>query len=200
MRTDPAEPTRIHDLLVMPLQPEEGLERASRALDELILAEVHGVGWYQVLGPADLNALLGVEAAKDALGCDDVDCAADLGGALGVRTVVTGELRALEDQVLLSLRQIDTDGAPLVLTRATARGRRDADTLAGMVAEVVQDLLGEGRLPVGPTPLPASPVALPDVFAELELALAASTYEEDEPPMHISGCAGSPPKLASTLR
>ncbi|MBI5508616.1 MAG: hypothetical protein HY903_07675 [Deltaproteobacteria bacterium] len=115
-------------LLIMPLKSELGLETAARSLDELILTAAHGIGRYRVLGPADLNALLGVEALKDAVGCDDVSCAAEIGGALGAPLLVAGQLGKLGDQLLLSLRLMDTVG-PAVLRRASARGGGDADSL-----------------------------------------------------------------------
>jgi hypothetical protein len=127
-------------LLVMPLRAEAELKSAARALDEMILSAIHDTGRYQVLGPSDLNALLGVEKMKDALGCDDVRCAAELGGALGAPFVVEGQLGRLDKEAVLSLRLMDVDKA-VVLERATARGQPSGEALAKMMASAVGGLL-----------------------------------------------------------
>ena len=128
-------------LLVMPLVVEPGLESSAKALDELALTLLHGLKRYRVMGPADLNALLGVEALKDAVGCDDVSCAAELGGALGAPFLVAGQLARLGDQVTISLKLMDTK-APSVLARSSQRGGARADALATSMATAVGELFG----------------------------------------------------------
>ncbi len=123
-------------LLVMPLRAETKLAASARALDELILGAVDGLQRYQVLGASDLNALLGVEKMKDAIACEDTVCAAEIGGALGAPYLLAGELRALDQQVVLSLRLMDTK-KQTVMARATARGSTQAESLNQMMAQVV---------------------------------------------------------------
>jgi len=152
------EPKELGKLLVMALRPEAGLEESSRALDEMILEAIHDLKQYDVLGPEDLNAVLGVEAMKDAMGCDDVACAAEIGGALGAPYLVAGQLTKLGEQTVLSLRLMDTQ-APAVLERSTARGPANADALASMMAAAVGDLFGVELAVTGPTVTPPSPPA-----------------------------------------
>ena len=123
-------------LLVIPLRAEPKLAASARALDELILQAVDGLERYQVLGSSDLNALLGVEKMKDAIACEDTVCAAEIGGALGAPYLLAGELRALDQQVVLSLRLMDTK-KQTVITRAAARGSTAADSLNQMMTQVV---------------------------------------------------------------
>jgi hypothetical protein len=128
-------------LLVLPLRAAGGVQGPAQALDGMILAAISGTKRYQTLGADDLNALLGVEKMKDALGCDDVSCAAQIGGALGAPYLVAGDLSPLGDEVVLSLRLMDTRAAR-VLARGTARGTPTADALSTMMAQAVGDLLG----------------------------------------------------------
>ncbi len=134
-------PASLPGLLVMPLKSEAGLEPAARALDELILTAIHGIGRYKVIGPTDLNALIGAERLRDAVGCDEVACAAELGGALGAPYLVAGQLGRLGDQAVLSLRLMDTH-EPAVMARASARGSTDANALAVMMGASVGELFG----------------------------------------------------------
>lgn len=126
----------------MPLSRGPGVDTHAVALDEMLLSALHRSGQYRVLGPADLNAMLGAEQLKDALGCDDVACAAEIGGALGARWMVAGALAPLADQVLLSLRLLDTE-ASAVLSRAAIRAHPNAEGLATMTSRAVAELLGE---------------------------------------------------------
>lgn len=128
-------------ILVMPLRAEAGLTASATALDEMILSAISRYRRYQVLGPEDINALLGVDKMKDAVGCDDVSCAAQLGGALGAPFLVAGQLRRLDNEAVLSLRLLDTK-ASKVLSRGTARGGTDADALSAMMAQAVGELFG----------------------------------------------------------
>jgi hypothetical protein len=125
----------------MPLRAEPDLKSAARALDEMILSAIHDTKRYQVLGPADLDAVLGVEKMKDALGCDDVSCASELGGALGAPFVVEGQLGRLGQEAVLSLRLMDTTKVT-VMSRAAARGEPSGESLAKMMAASLSTLLG----------------------------------------------------------
>ncbi len=166
----PPEPVERQTLLVMPLRGEGDLDTAARALDEMILTAIHGLGRYDVLGPADLSALLGVEQMKDALGCGDVACAAEIGGALGAPYLVAGQLGKLGDQAVLSLRLMDTK-APAVLERASARGGTDGDALATMMASTVGTLFHVELDTPESTGGKSSSVAAPPDYSEYQRVL-----------------------------
>lgn len=72
-------------LVIMPLQ-SSGLAASSVVtLDELLVDFVRKLGEHEVIGKSDIDAMLGLENLKDQLGCDEVACAAEIGGALGAR-------------------------------------------------------------------------------------------------------------------
>jgi len=142
---DAAAPAAKPLLMVLPIKAAApDLAGSSAAVDELVLEAVTAAGTYQALGPADLNALLGAEKMKDAAGCTDVSCAAELGGALGAPFYLAGELNKLGQKVLLSLRLIDTREAKVV-ARASASGSADARELEAMARQAVATLLGPPR-------------------------------------------------------
>jgi len=145
-------------LLVMPLSAEADQKASARSLDALLLQAIHDLEKYQVLAQEDLNALLGVEKMKDAVGCDDISCAAEIGGALGAPFLVAGGLTPLGKQVVLSLRLIDTR-KPAVLARATVRGQPSGDELVRMMQEAT-------RLCFGDKPAEAAPAATPATGAQ----------------------------------
>jgi hypothetical protein len=164
-----ASPAKAPLLLVLPLRAEAGLASSAHALDDLLLEALHRQGKYEVMGQADLNALLGIEKLKDASGCDDVGCAAELGGALGAPFLLSGQLATLGSQVVLSLRLLDTK-TPKVVGRGSARGANDADSLTAMLTQALSSAVGV--VPAGPAPAAAAS-APSNPYEAYSLAVAA---------------------------
>ena len=52
--------------------------------------------------------MLGLDKMKQAVGCDDVSCAAEIGGALGINYMVAGTAGKLGSRIVFSLKLIDT--------------------------------------------------------------------------------------------
>jgi hypothetical protein len=61
----------------------------------------------RVLTKKDIETMLSVEKAKEALGCAELTCFADLGGMLGTRYALAGHIGRVGDYVVLDLRLID---------------------------------------------------------------------------------------------
>src|SRR5690349_3537294 len=79
-----AEEVTPEKLAVIPLRTSRVDPTVAELLDELLVSELGRRSGVQVIGASDINALLGLEKMKEAVGCDDVACAAEIGGALGV--------------------------------------------------------------------------------------------------------------------
>lgn len=92
---------------VMPLSGERVPVATRRLLDELVVTALAEVGGYAVISTADVQAMLGYEKLKDAVGCDDVACFAEVGGALGAEFLLAGQVGPLGDELIVSLRMIE---------------------------------------------------------------------------------------------
>lgn len=78
------------------------------ALSDLLAGRIEALGDFQVIGRADIQAMLSLEEQKQRLSaCDDQACLAELGGALGVRWVVVGNVSKFDQTYLLNLKLID---------------------------------------------------------------------------------------------
>lgn len=97
-----------NDIAVLPLTARRIEPEIVRILDDLLTAEVAKRHKDAVISAQDLDAMLNVEQMKDAVGCDDVTCAAEIGGALGTRTLITGSVSVLGDKLWVQLSLIDT--------------------------------------------------------------------------------------------
>ena len=69
---------------------------------------------YQVIGVKEINAALGFERLKDAVGREDTSCAAEIGGALGVQYLLTGSVGVLGKELLVQLTLMDVTSATVI--------------------------------------------------------------------------------------
>ena len=77
----------------MPLKAVEIDDSVSFIMDEILLAELQNSG-FEAIGPDDINAMLGFEKVKDAVGCDEISCVVEIGSALGVDYLAAGNVAA----------------------------------------------------------------------------------------------------------
>lgn len=116
----------------------EDAERAA-FVDELLLQQIERVGRFKVLGMSDLKALVGFDKARQVARCDDTSCAAEIGGALGVRYIVAGLVSRVEGNTVLAVKMLDTRSTT-VLDRTTVQGADDPRSYEALVARAVADL------------------------------------------------------------
>ncbi len=105
---DPISSTNEEAIAVLPLRGEAIDERVLSVLDELLVVAMDERSPQRIVGHNDIRALLDHEQLKDALGCDDVTCAAEIAGALGVEHILTGHVGVLGDTLVITLHQVNT--------------------------------------------------------------------------------------------
>ena len=92
---------------VLPLRSEAVDDRVLSVLNELLVVAMDERSPHRIVGTADIRALLDHEQLKDALGCDDVTCATEIGGALGVDHILAGHVGVLGDTLVITLHQVN---------------------------------------------------------------------------------------------
>ncbi|MEL6759214.1 MAG: PEGA domain-containing protein [Myxococcota bacterium] len=89
-----------------------GLDEASaKNLTQVLSGSLKQVQGAEIVSQEDIRSLLELEAQRQLLGCDEMSCMAELGGALGVDRMVTGSVGYLGDRYVVSLRLIDPRAA-----------------------------------------------------------------------------------------
>jgi hypothetical protein len=113
-----------------------------------------------VIGSSDVEAMISAEQQKQALGCDDDGCLAELGGALGVPYLLTGSLGTLGGRFMLNIKLLAVDEAKVV----------------GRVTQMLDDerALGDGLKP-------ALDALLADAFAEPPAAAPSAVAQGTKP-------------------
>ncbi|MBW2704339.1 MAG: hypothetical protein JRF33_26270 [Deltaproteobacteria bacterium] len=79
------------------------------ALGDMLANNIRAAGKYKVIGNSDIRAALNLESQKQLLGCNDDSCVAEIGGALGVRWVVLGNISQFGETYLLNLKLLDVE-------------------------------------------------------------------------------------------
>ncbi len=129
-----------------------------RALADVVAGAVSRAG-HDVVTPQQLEALVGLDAAKQLAGCADDGCvarmSADLGGALGVDAVLTGSTSRAGSGAVVAVKRIDARGGGARVADARLKGTKiDAafDALPGLVAEALGGLPPSAATTSAPAP------------------------------------------------
>jgi hypothetical protein len=94
-------------VLVLPLVAKRVEAAVAAALDDLVLAALAKRLELKVTSLADVNDMIAQEARRDLLGCEEVSCSAEIGGALGADRILAGSVGNLGERSYLTLRWLD---------------------------------------------------------------------------------------------
>jgi TolB-like protein len=110
------------------------------ALSDMMSNQIREMGNFKVIGKADISAALQLEQQKALLGCTDDSCLAEMGGALGVRYMVVGNISLLGKTWLLNLKLLDVRTVEVV--KGVSRSITGAeDHFIKALQEAVYDLM-----------------------------------------------------------
>ncbi|MBI5542778.1 MAG: hypothetical protein HY901_02740 [Deltaproteobacteria bacterium] len=112
------------------------------SVSEYVQSQLHSLGAYEVIGKAEIRALLGFEKEKQLLGCAEESCLAEVGGAMAAERVISGTLAQVGDSYLLNLSLIDSKRARLI-SRVGRRvvGTGSLDPLLDLVRPALVELV-----------------------------------------------------------
>jgi TolB-like protein len=125
-------------------------------LSDIVVSEV-AKGGYEVLSQSDIAAMVGFEKQKKMMGCDETGCLAEIGGALGVAYMLTGQVGQIGTRYRISLMVVDSKKAQVV-ARAAQYCDQNEDALARVAESTVAQILAAIR---GGSDLPPPMVAAP---------------------------------------
>ena len=93
-----------------------------------------------ILGMGDIREMIDLESQKQALGCEQESCLAELGGALGVPLLIVPSLGKLGGVYLLALKINDVENAK-VSVRSSRELRDEAELMSAMKSLVDEALM-----------------------------------------------------------
>lgn len=98
-----------------------------------------------VIGKTDIVAMLGLEKEKELAGCDEGSCLAEIGGALGVRYIVTGRFAAVGRSYVITVKLIDVKRANVVVSDQENVSSDDEQALLDAVQKLSERFGAEAR-------------------------------------------------------
>lgn len=126
---------------VMPLKERSVKADIASSLTQVVAQEFKNFKGFSVISQDDIKAMLALESDKQLLGCDDVSCIAEIGGALGVDYLVTGTVGQVGDTFLVWLKLIDIRQAK-VLNRVSESFKGEASDLLRATKFATYQLVG----------------------------------------------------------
>jgi TolB-like protein len=143
-------------IAVLNLQANKGLDAMTMgSLTELICTELSRSGRYEVMSRDDMQALLQHMGDQQALTCDDVQCLAKVGNALGVQQLLAGNIGMVGNRYLINIKLIDIENVK-VLNRISQEYAGDEGGLIDALKTATAQLCGASA---APAPAPAVPAA-----------------------------------------
>ncbi|HEY6104472.1 MAG TPA: hypothetical protein VIV59_00710, partial [Anaeromyxobacteraceae bacterium] len=133
-----AAPARVK-VAVMDVKNVQGVpEGTATILTDIVVSEV-AKSKVDVVSKGDIAAMIGFEKEKQILGCsDDSKCLAEIGGALGVDYMLTGQVGLIGSRYRISLLLVDSKKA-----KVAARSARFCDRNEDALAQAAQDSVAE---------------------------------------------------------
>ena len=126
---------------VMEVKNVQGVaEGTAMILTDIVVSEIarHGL---DVVSKSDITAIVGFEKQKAMLGCsDDSSCLAEIGGALGVDFMLTGQVGQIGSRFRLSLILVDVKKGK-VAARAADFCDKNEDALANAAQARVKEII-----------------------------------------------------------
>lgn len=159
---------------VMDVRNVQGVaEGTATILTDIVVSDIARAG-HEVISKGDIAAMVGFEKQKQVLGCgDETSCLAEIGGALGVDYMITGQVGQIGTQYRISLLLVDTKKARVAARAAEFCGQNEDELVRAAQATVAQLLVA---VPVAGAPVvkrEVKPVPLPPPPAALKPAAAA---------------------------
>src|SRR5574337_444056 len=133
-----AAPARVK-VAVMDVKSVQGVPQGTATiLTDIVVSEV-AKARVDVVSKGDIAAMIGFEKEKQILGCsDDSKCLAEIGGALGVDYMLTGQVGLIGSRYRSSLLLVDSKRA-----KVAARSARFCDRNEDALALAAQETVGE---------------------------------------------------------
>ncbi len=117
-------------------------------LTRVVALELKEIQGMSVIASEDIRAMLELEAQKQLAGCGDASCLAEIGGALGVEYLISGNIGLVGDAFLVQLTLIDIQTAE-IRNRAAESFFGDPAQLLGAARYTARMLVGHSDVGAG---------------------------------------------------
>jgi len=96
--------------------------------------------------------MLAFEQKKQFVGCDSVSCLVELAGALGVDELITGNLGAIGDSHVITVKRMDLASAETKKSVSKNLKKGDGEEFLAVVGDVVKEMFADRKYKAGAVP------------------------------------------------
>jgi hypothetical protein len=125
--------------------------RVGRIVTDALVVELRKLQGVSVVSLDEVRALLAHEANRQASGCDDAGCLAEIADALGVDVLVTGALSSVGDERVFALRRLSTTDVTATATETQRLQAAGGEEFLAALGPVVGRLFADKPLQAGRT-------------------------------------------------
>ena len=180
---------------VMPVASGEGVPgRTAEAVTEAVTAQVRRYAGVDVITQKEIKAVLSLEQQKQLLGCQTDSCMAEIGGALGVDRMITGDLAKIGESWLFHLKLVDAVKVRVVAQSDRRLRRGSIDDVLDVLPAMVVELFPGGSASQRPGSQASGPAPAPPVAVGVPVPPAAGTAPPSPGP-----AVSAPPGSALTF-
>jgi len=182
---NPAPADERPGLAALNIEAERGVDESLvKMLSDAVLSQLKSSGRFaSVIGSSDIETMISMEQQKQALGCDEDNCLAQLGGALGVPYLFTGSLGSVGGRFMLNLKLLLVEEAKV--DERVSKIFKDegalVDGLAGALTELIRGVKVPGKAvkqtpKVAETGAASTSVLLPGSLLAVGAGVVAASY------------------------
>ncbi len=161
-------------LLVLDLLARGTPPKLAALIGEEVSGALRDTGRFQVVSQEDVRSLLGLEAQRQLMGCEEDSCLTEIAGSLGADQIVTGSSIHLGRATQVRLKRIDAATARVL--RDVAVGSASPDELLELVRRAAFDLVDAAWKPRG-----RRQIAWAEETFEVGAALRMVAYQQQTP-------------------
>ena len=112
----------------------------AKSLSEVALTKLQALNMGDCIGWSDIKELLTLEMEKQLTECANDSCMADIGGALGVELMISGNISRVGSQYVVNLKVLDVRNARAV-NRVSRSVAANEDALLSNLPDIIAELV-----------------------------------------------------------
>jgi hypothetical protein len=136
----------VQRIVVLDVKPRVGVsnELAQAVTDDVVVEIRKRAKGISVVGAEEIRSMLGHEQERQKMGCQEVSCLAEIGGAMGAATLVIGTLARFGTTYLLTLQVVNVRAARVEREASLKISGKNDESLLGGVAKAVAQIFPNG--------------------------------------------------------
>lgn len=139
-------PKGLPKLVVAEIKTQTTIEpKLLRIMEEQMANEVGKTGRYSVIGRDDINRMLDSLQTKQMMGCSEIACYVEIGGAMGADLMIAGTMDRVGSTVMISVKLINITSAEVLARESETIRRPSPEEMVNAATALVERMFSPRR-------------------------------------------------------